>query len=204
MQWLRGHDQKMTQLLPKLIVGLGNPGAEYTETRHNAGFMVIDRFLGKVGPRVVRETRYNSELARVAYGGRVFHTACPMTFMNRSGDAVRRISNVFELTPGEILVVYDCLDLPLGRLRIRQSGGSGGHKGVESIIHALGSSDFPRLRIGIGRAGEQQVVDHVLSAWTAEERPLIEDALDAAADAVLYSLRRGITATMNAFNGWES
>lgn len=192
-----------TRLLPKLIVGLGNPGAEYTDTRHNAGFMAVARILEKAGPRVIRETRYNSEFARIAIGGRVVCTACPTTFMNRSGDAVGRIANVLELTPAEILVVYDCLDLPLGRLRIRQSGGSGGHKGVESIIHALGSSDFPRLRIGIGRAAEQQVVDHVLSAWTAEERPLIEAALGAAADAVLYSLRRGITAAMNAFNGWE-
>ena len=193
----------MPETTPKLIVGLGNPGPEYAETRHNAGFLVVDRLLSKVGPRVSCENRYNSRFCRGAYGGRVFHTACPTTFMNRSGEAVKRIVNVLQLQPAEILVVYDCLDLPLGRLRLRAAGSSGGHRGVESIIHALGSADFPRLRVGIGRAGEKEVVEHVLSAWTGQERPLVEAVLGTAADAVLYSLRRGITAAMNAFNGWE-
>ncbi|MDT8390301.1 MAG: aminoacyl-tRNA hydrolase [Lentisphaeria bacterium] len=190
-------------MFPKLIVGLGNPGDTYTGTRHNAGFMVVDRVLSRMGGRVVREERFNCVLCRAAYGGRRFFTAQPTTFMNRSGDAVSRIANVRELTPAEILVVYDCLDLPLGRLRLRAGGGSGGQKGVESIIHALGRSDFPRLRVGIGSTEKYNVVDHVLSAWTAEEQPLVERVLDAAADAVLFSLRRGVTAAMNAFNGWE-
>lgn len=193
----------MPQILPQLIVGLGNPGAEYAETRHNAGFMVVDRLLSRLAPRVVRQERCNSVLCRAAHGGRSFHTAQPTTFMNASGDAVARLANVLQVAPQGVLVIYDCLDLPLGRLRIRANGGSGGHRGVESIIHALGSCEFPRLRIGIGRAGERHVVEHVLSAWTSVERPLVEAVLDVATDAVLYSLRRGITAAMNAFNGWE-
>ena len=165
--------------------------------------MVIDRVLARMGARVVRDERYNSVFCRASYGGRIFFTAQPTTFMNRSGDAVSRIANVRELSPAEILVVYDCIDLPLGRLRMRLAGGSGGQKGVESIIHALGRSDFPRLRVGIGATEKKNVVDHVLSAWTAAEQPLVETVLNAAADAVLFSLRRGVAAAMNAFNGWE-
>ena len=194
----------MSRVVPKLIVGLGNPGENYAGTRHNVGFMVVDRVLSRLGPRVVLDERYNALLACASYAGRKLHTAKPTTYMNRSGDAVVRIVNVLKLLPQEILVISDCLDLPLGRLRLRESGGSGGQKGVESIIRALGTSDFARLRVGIGRAGQKhQVVEHVLSAWTAEEQPVADAALDAAADAVLYSLRRGITAAMNAFNGWE-
>lgn len=193
----------MSEHLPKLVIGLGNPGPEYENTRHNAGYMVVDRMLAGLRPRLVCEERYNSILCRASYGGRLIHFAKPTTFMNRSGEAVRRISNVLNISPGGLLVIIDCLDLPLGRMRFRPSGGSGGHRGVESIVHALGTDDFPRLRVGIGRSGEHKVVDHVLSAWTVEERSLAESVLDAAADAVLYSLRRGVTAAMNAFNGWK-
>ncbi len=193
----------MSLVWPKLVVGLGNPGEKYARTQHNAGFLVVDRLVARLGPRVVRQVQPDGVLFRAAHGGRLLHLLQPSTYMNCSGEPVGRLVRQLGLAPAEILVVGDCLDLPLGRLRLREGGGSGGHKGVESIVHVLGTSEFPRLRVGIGRPGETTVVEYVLSAWMAAELPLVEEVLDASTDAVLYSYRRGVAAAMNAFNGWE-
>lgn len=191
-------------ILPKVIVGLGNPGDEYAGTRHNAGFMVVDRILEKLNKPNRREHRYDSEIVRVTFGGRQLILVKPLTFMNLSGTAVAKGRAAWDAVPEEILAVYDCLDLPAGKIRLRQDGGSGGHRGVESMIRELGSQKFPRLRVGIGRQTGKPVVDYVLSGWTEEEQPLIEQAVDAAADAVILAVRSGMAMAMNRYNGWSA
>lgn len=192
----------MAEKLPQLIVGLGNPGPQYHETRHNAGFMTIDRLADMAGPAHKQYSRYDCELTEVRVAGRVITLAKPQTFMNLSGRAVGRMQRVFELLPEEILVVYDCLDLPLGRIRLRQSGGSGGHKGMESVIQALGTGGIPRIRIGIDSKEPGSVVEHVLSEWTPEEAPLVREVVTTAAEAAITAVRRGLPTAMNTFNAW--
>lgn len=191
------------EILPKLVVGLGNPGPDYYHTRHNAGFMTVDRVVEIGGPPIKEYERHDSKLTEIRIGGRQIMLAKPQTIMNLSGRAVRRAQKSLGLEPEEIFIIYDCLDLPLGRIRLRLSGGSGGHKGMESIIQALGTNKMPRLRIGIGSAVQTvDVVQHVLSAWDKTEWPLVRETIDSAADAVITALRRGVTAAMNAFNSW--
>ncbi len=191
-------------LQPKVIVGLGNPGEEYAGTRHNAGFLVLDRILEKLNKPSRREHRYDSEIIRVSFGGRQLILVKPLTFMNLSGTAVAKGRAAWDVVPEEILVVYDCLDLPAGKIRLREDGGSGGHRGMESMIQELGSQKFPRLRVGIGRQDGKPVVDYVLSGWSEEEQPYMEQAVDAAADAVLLAVRSGMAAAMNRYNGWSA
>jgi PTH1 family peptidyl-tRNA hydrolase len=194
----------MQPLLPQLIVGLGNPGPKYAATRHNIGFLTIDRLLATARGEVREEHRFSSMLYRLRLAGRHMVLAKPLTFMNVSGEAVAGMRKSLELTPQEIMVVYDCLDLPLGRLRIRSEGGSGGHRGMQSVIDALETEQIPRLRIGIGRQTDSDVVDYVLSTWTAAEQPLVEQVVITAARAVQYAARRGVTAAMNAYNAWTT
>ena len=191
-------------ILPTVIVGLGNPGEEYAGTRHNAGFLVIDRILEKLNKPRRREHRYNSEIFRVTFSGKQLILVKPLTFMNLSGTAIAKGRAAWDVVPEEILVVYDCLDLPSGKVRLRQDGGSGGHRGMASLIQELGSQNFPRLRVGIGRQSGKQVVDYVLSGWGPEEQPYIEQAVDAAADAVLLAVRSGLAVAMNKYNGWSA
>jgi len=193
-----------TDIRPRVIVGLGNPGGEYAGTRHNAGFLVIDRILTKLRKPAETARRWDCDLARVTAGGRALLFAKPLTFMNLSGDAVARIRAAEAVEPAEILVVCDCLDLPLGRLRMRTGGGSGGHRGVESIIQTLGADTFPRLRVGIGRSEDTAVVKFVLGGWSEDERPIIDEAVNAAADAVILALKAGVDTAMNRFNGWRA
>ncbi len=185
----------------KLIVGLGNPGPEYFDTRHNAGFMVVDRLLAGPGRLCRREHRLRSVIFHFRYAGVNLLLAQPQTFMNVSGRAVAAIQRDFGLSPEQILVVYDCMDLPLGRLRVRQSGSSGGHKGMESISQALGTEAVPRLRIGIGRDVAGDSVDHVLSPWGENERKLLNRVLDHSAAAVRLAVRSGVVEAMNRYNG---
>ncbi len=184
----------------KMIVGLGNPGPEYVNTRHNAGFMALDLMLAKTGKLIKQEHRYDSRLFHVRYAGSSLLLVQPLTFMNVSGRAVARIQRVFEFQPEEILVVYDCMDLPLGKVRLRQAGSSGGHNGMESIIQALGTKLIPRLRIGIGRERGGDSVQHVLSQWEKDEMELLAKVLDNASDAALCAVRRGVEKTMNQYN----
>jgi PTH1 family peptidyl-tRNA hydrolase len=194
----------------RLIVGLGNPGREYAQSRHNVGFWCLNRLARRHG--IAFKSR--GRLATVGEGwlaGRPVILAKPRTFVNLSGRAVSHLFRRYRLSPQQLLVVYDDLDLPLGRVRLRARGSHGGHRGVRSIVEAIESEDFPRLRIGIGRpsaiggAGEptwepEAVVGYVLSPVTAEERRVLDGAVATAGEAILCLLSEGIEAAMNRFN----
>ena len=181
----------------RLIAGLGNPGRQYAHTRHNVGFDVLDIFAKRRKVRILGR-QHRALVGQFERLGEEILLVKPQTFMNESGAAVAAIVRKHHLEPGDILVIHDDLDLPLGRLRIRTSGSSGGHKGMKSIIQHLGSTDFPRMRIGIGRGGE--AIDHVLSRFNRRDRAIIDPALDAAANALETILNDGIEAAMNEFN----
>lgn len=189
--------------VPRLIIGLGNPGDSYRDTRHNIGFMVIDELAQRLGLAFTAEKRWDCLLAKFA-GGWLMK---PATFMNGSGDAVAAVSQFYKVRPSELLVVCDDVDLPLGRLRLRQGGSAAGHNGMKSIITRLGTEAFPRLRVGIGaadgRPAGERIVGHVLGKFLVEERSAAETAVRRAADAVATALRSGIEAAMNQFNRKE-
>jgi PTH1 family peptidyl-tRNA hydrolase len=184
-----------------LVVGLGNPGTEYAGNRHNIGFQVVDALARAHG---LAFSRHKSARARVAEGQIGDHRvllAKPQTFMNLSGKAVGRLHRLYEIPPERILVVYDDLDLPLGRLRMRPEGGSGGHKGMRSIIDALGTQAFPRLRVGIDRPlGHTDPAEYVLQSFDEDQRPLAAEAIANASAAVECWLAEGIVAAMDHFN----
>ncbi len=184
-----------------LIAGLGNPGSEYADTRHNIGFMVLDRLAGHLPKKNFEEVHgCSSRYLRGTYAGRPLFLQKPETFMNLSGEAIAALMRREELEPRELLVVYDDMDLELGRLRIRERGSCGGHNGIRSIIEHLGTESFPRLRVGIGHRKGGNGVDHVLSPFEADERAVLEKVLAAAAEALVLILRRGIKQAMNSYN----
>lgn len=166
---------------PRLIVGLGNPGAEYDDTRHNAGFWLCERLAAKLGADLKRESRFHGLAGRTR--DQVW-LLLPQTFMNRSGQAVAALARFYRIVPDEMLVLHDELDLAPGALRLKFGGGLGGHNGLKDIAAHLGTQDFWRLRIGIGHPGDRnEVVDYVLKRPRAEERRLIDESLDRALDA---------------------
>jgi PTH1 family peptidyl-tRNA hydrolase len=172
----------------RLIVGLGNPGKKYEETRHNVGFMVIDR-LSKVLKAKKYEECCFSHLYKVKLKGENLYLAKPMTFMNLSGIAVKNLITDLNILPEEMLVIHDDLDLPLGTTKLKFGGSSAGHKGLESIIKEINTKNFYRLRIGIGRPKEKkQVVNYVLSPFTSEQWPIIEESLNKAVECILKFL----------------
>ncbi|OQA86328.1 MAG: Peptidyl-tRNA hydrolase [Lentisphaerae bacterium ADurb.Bin242] len=184
-----------------LIAGLGNPGAEYAGTRHNIGFMVLDRLAEHLPKKNFEEVHgCSSRYLRGTYAGRPLFLQKPETFMNLSGEAVAALMRREEIDPRELLVVYDDMDLELGRLRIRERGSCGGHNGIRSIIEHLGTDSFPRLRVGIGHRKDGNGVDHVLSPFEPEEQAVLEKVLSAASDALILILRRGIKQAMNSYN----
>ena len=181
----------------KAIVGLGNPGREYAGTRHNIGFEVIDEVARRWNVRL-RPWKSAADLAMVT--GRSAVLVEPQTFMNLSGDAVGRVAAFHKLEPADVLVVVDEVQLPLGRIRLRRSGSSGGHNGLKSIIQHIGT-EFPRLRIGVGRGDPKwDLADHVLSRFGREEREAVAEAVNRAADAVEMFVDEGIEVAMNRFN----
>ena len=185
----------------KLIVGLGNPGIEYQFTPHNLGFLAIDRLAELYGAHV--DNRHCKALTgKAAIAGQPVLLAKPETYMNLSGLAVRELIEEHEVSPGQdLIVIYDELDLPFGQIRLRPRGGSAGHNGMESIVGALGSDEFLRIRLGIGP--EHRPVDgakYVLSQLKKAQYPVVDQMLDAAADAVKVTLTDGIAAAMNLFN----
>lgn len=183
----------------KLIVGLGNPGPEYERTRHNVGWMVVDAFAKKFRIDVSRhEKSARTGTGRVA-GGSVM-VAKPLTYMNLSGDAVRLLVNAYVEATQELIVVYDDIDLPLGKLRIRPNGSAGTHNGMRSIITELQTENFPRLRIGIGAAGEGKLRDYVLDEFSADEQPVIDRAIERSVNALLLFCRGDLKRAMNEFN----
>jgi len=186
---------------PYLIAGLGNPGVQYRQTRHNAGFMVLDRLAARLS---VTFSRLESKalVTKADYQGSRIVLVKPHTFMNLSGQPVGSLSRYYKVPRERLLVVYDEVDLPLGTLRIRPGGGSAGHKGISSIIERLGSQDFPRLRVGVSRPpGRMEAADYVLQEFAASEKELLHVALDTAVDAILVFVSAGLEAAMNKFNG---
>jgi PTH1 family peptidyl-tRNA hydrolase len=197
----------------RLVIGLGNPGRQYERTRHNVGFMVLDELAKRHRAEFHRKLRFNAQVAELKLSPipPISHSsipsvllAKPQTFMNNSGASVRALAAWHKLSPPELLVVVDDADLPLGALRLRESGRSGGQKGLASIIQHLGAQNFPRLRIGIGRPAaerpNQDLADHVLSVFDKSETPLVKETISRAADAVECVLQFGITKAMNEFN----
>jgi len=186
----------------KLVVGLGNPGRQYAETRHNVGFMLLDRLAQSLRAEFKPESRWKSEVAKVP--GSDVWLVKPLTFMNLSGEAIGALVRFRKLTAANVFLVYDDLDLPLGRLRIRQKGSAGGHNGVKSAIQHLHADAIPRMKIGISRKQDererQTVVGHVLGKFSPDERTELEIPLERAIDAVLCACESGVAEAMNTFN----
>jgi peptidyl-tRNA hydrolase, PTH1 family len=190
-------------IIPELIVGLGNPEPKYDKTRHNIGFAAIDE-LAKVWQMPLKENkRFQGEFSEgVVQGGQKIRLLKPLTYMNRSGQSVRAVTDWYKVESRSVLVIYDDMDLPVGRLRMRLSGSAGGHNGMKSIIAHLGSQEFPRLRIGIGKSdGEKTTISHVLGKFAPEEAKAIEEILYISVKAVELSLKQGIEQSMNRYNG---
>ena len=185
-----------------LIVGLGNPGKDYTKTRHNAGFLLVETLAQGWGANWTAEKKFNSRLAKTEQSGRKLVLCQPQTYMNASGEAVQSLAGFFRLPSEKILLVVDDADLPFGEIRLRGSGSSGGHHGLESVEKHLGTREFPRLRIGIGRKdGARQITNYVLGQFTKDETDLLEKVLARAAKQVECWVGDGIAKAMNQFNG---
>src|SRR5439155_4765429 len=186
-----------------LIVGLGNPGTEYARTRHNAGFLVVERLAERWQAKWTRDRRFAARVAKAERDGRRLMLCQPQTYMNQSGVAVAGLREYFRTPLERLLVVVDDADLPLGEIRLRAQGASGGHHGLESIEQHLGTRHYSRLRIGIGRAQSavREITDHVLGRFRTEESQLVEMVLDRAAGQIECWLSEGIAKAMSQFNG---
>lgn len=181
-----------------LIVGLGNPGRQYEDTRHNVGFMVLDRLAASEGACFQSSPKFQCHLTKLP--GNATLLAKPQTFMNLSGRAIRQILSFHKWRPEHLLVVYDDAALPLGALRFREKGSAGGHNGIKSIIEHLGTDVFPRLKIGIGSSRPGNMVGHVLGKFSPDERPLLENTLATALEAVQLARSQGIAAAANRYH----
>ena len=187
----------------RLIAGLGNPGSEYAATRHNIGFMVVDQLAAQFGSTWEKSVPQAREDALSAKCGAVLLIK-PMSFMNRSGYPLFAVAQFYKIEPQQILIVLDDLALPLGHLRLRARGGSGGHNGLESIIVQFGTEEIPRLRVGIGQAPREGYVDYVLSRFFDEEKPLVRSTIGRAVDALKCAIDNGLVSAMNTFNKTET
>ena len=184
----------------KLIVGLGNPGKEYEHTPHNIGFEVIDVLAAQCGCALRRSFRFKARLARTMLGGNEVMLVKPGAYMNQSGPVVAAIARKLGISPADLLVIFDDADLPVGRLRIRVGGSGGGHKGLLSILEHLGQDQFARIRLGIGRRGDKDLVAHVLTPFAPELRESTQAMIVTAAEAAQYLAAHGAEAAMNKFN----
>ena len=186
---------------PILVVGLGNPGKKYEGTRHNAGFMVVDRLAQDSGISL-NKAKFDAVFGRGSIENIDVILAKPMAFMNRSGPPVQQLAHFFRIQSSEMLVIHDDIDLAFGRIKIKEKGGHGGHNGIRSIMDAFGGGEFTRLRLGVGRseAGES-VTDHVLGRFSSEKAETLSRIISGARDAVVEILCNGTKAGMNLFNG---
>ena len=184
-----------------IVCGLGNPGTQYENTRHNAGFMAIDTIAEKIGADV-KKLKFKSLTADVTLGGGRCLLMKPSTFMNNSGEAVAEVMNFYKLTPDKLLIIYDDISLDVGRLRIRQKGSDGGHNGIKSIILHTNSDKFPRIRIGVGAKPhpDYDLADWVLSGFPKEQAEALEQSLSNAASAAELMVQGKINEAMNKFN----
>ncbi|MGK7895927.1 MAG: aminoacyl-tRNA hydrolase [Xenococcus sp. (in: cyanobacteria)] len=189
-------------IIPELIVGLGNPESKYDQTRHNIGFEAVDSLARAWSLSWKNNKRFQGLIAEgiSPYGNKI-RLLKPLTYMNRSGQAVRAVIDWHKIAPDAVLVIYDDMDLPVGRLRMRRSGSAGGHNGMKSIIAHLGRQDFPRLRLGIGKSdGKKQTIGHVLGKFAPEEKKVMQEMLDISVNAVEKSLKEGVEQAMNIYN----
>jgi PTH1 family peptidyl-tRNA hydrolase len=181
----------------QLVAGLGNPGAQYEQTRHNAGFWFVDELARRCTTQFRHESRYKSEVARCTVDGRDCHLQKPMDFMNRSGQSVAALAGFYRIPRNAILVVHDDLDLPVGTIKLKKGGGHGGHNGLRDLISHLGGNDFLRLRIGISHPGHRDdVVDYVLKNASREDRAAIDQAIDDAIGMMPQVIAGDIEAAM--------
>lgn len=184
-----------------LLIGLGNPGREYKDNRHNIGFMLIDRLAVRINARGMK-LQSKAIVTSGLYEERKLILAKPQTYMNLSGQSVQGLLNFYKIPPENLMVAHDDLDIPLGTIRIRPSGGAGGQRGMASTIERLGTKDFPRLRLGIGRPpGRMDAAAYVLQDFSRADLLIVSETLDRAADAVQEFVINGLNAAMNKFNG---
>ena len=192
----------------QLLVGLGNPGDKYAGTRHNVGFMALERLAAQAGGSFKQQSKLHGLLAEVGVGAKRLRLLMPQTFMNDSGRSIRAALDWFDLEPAQMLVLVDDMDLPLGRLRLRLSGGAGGHNGLRSTIAHLGGQEFPRLRIGIGAPAlnpverKQRTVGHVLGRFAPADQPVLEEVLDEVLQGIDLIQRLGFERAGNRLNGF--
>jgi len=188
----------------KMFAGLGNPGETYANTPHNVGFDVVDLLAERLGAGWKNSSGFHARVARTTCAGESLLLAKPQTFMNLSGNSVVPLLRYYGGTPSDLTVILDDADLPLGKLRIRASGGSGGHRGLASIIEALGTEGFPRIRLGVGREERGDLVGHVLGKFDAERQTRVRGMIEAAADAAQCLTENGLNEAMNRYNGWSA
>jgi PTH1 family peptidyl-tRNA hydrolase len=186
-----------------LVAGLGNPGSEYARTRHNAGFMVVERFGQKFSAEWKEQTKFHSRIARIEVSGRKLILCEPQTYMNASGEAIAPLAGFYKVPAERLLVVVDDADLPFGQIRLRGEGSSGGHHGLESIEEHLGTRGFARLRVGIGRTERalREITGHVLGRFSPDEAELLEKVLERCSRQIECYLTQGIQKAMSLYNG---
>jgi len=185
----------------QLVAGLGNPGAKYEQTRHNAGFWFVDELARRCSTQFRSESKYKSDVARCTVDGKDCRLQKPMDFMNRSGQSVAALAGFYRIPRNAILVVHDDLDLPVGTVKLKKGGGHGGHNGLRDLVSHLGGNDFLRLRIGIGHPGHRDdVVDYVLKNASREDRGLIDQAIDDAISVMPQIIAGDIEAAMKALH----
>ena len=182
-----------------IIVGLGNPGRKYENTRHNLGFITIDRLASKHDIKVDK-IKFKALVGDGRIAGQKVLLVKPQTYMNLSGESVREVANFYKVEPDEIIVIYDDLDLPLGNLRIRKSGSAGTHNGMKSVVYQLKSDQFPRVRIGIGQNVDKDIIDFVIGGFRKEEVPILEDTVDKAVMAIESMIGETVDIAMNKYN----
>jgi len=183
----------------RVVVGLGNPGKQHHGTRHNVGFVVVDGLASAPGAGRF-QSRFSAQVAELMEGNEKLLLVKPETFMNLSGRSVRQVMDFYQIDPAGLLVVCDDVNLPLGRLRARAKGSHGGHNGLRDIQNHLGTQEYSRLRIGVGSADKGEMVDHVLGRFRPSERPVIDEAVMAAMQAVAVWAAQGVEVCMNRFN----
>ena len=185
----------------KVIVGLGNPGAQYANTPHSVGFEVVDAIASELGLEWETKKAFSCLMAKGVFAGMPVLLVKPQTYMNLSGDSVAPVVKYHNATPADLIVVQDDIDIPLGRLRIRKNGSCGGHNGIRNIIERLGSQSFIRLKVGVGK-DKSNVIGHVLGKFDPASRTTVDKVVSASVQAVASILRDGADKAMNVFNGW--
>ncbi|RHM60853.1 MULTISPECIES: aminoacyl-tRNA hydrolase [Coprobacillaceae] len=183
----------------KLIIGLGNPGNQYQGTRHNVGFMVLDQLANKWNVNI-NQDKFKGLYVKTNYQGEAVILLKPQTYMNLSGESVRQVMDFYKIEREDIIVIYDDLDMPVGKLRLREKGSAGGHNGIKSIISHVGGQDFKRIRVGIERSKVIPVVDYVLGKFTKEQKPFIDQGIHQAVEAIEDCLEHDFHHAMNQFN----